>query len=263
MRNICCTLLLAGALLSAPLMKAQEPSEPPHHPERDKEQQTPNVQAPGNKEPNPKPAITPVPSAGDPLYAPLGTSVPQSFDQKFRDYIVVTLGPRPVFTPAFGAAIRMAHPPDYYPAEWRQGMGGFGRLYGASLASGISLHTGRFLTGAVLHEDFRYRPSSSNNVLARGFHAVAFTFVDKSDSSHNRIALANLVGAASGGFVGNLYLPAGYNNLSHAEARTATRFGGLAAQNLLREFAPDILRFTHKLHLPFPRIPVPKWWTRR
>ena len=136
-------------------------------------------------------------------------------------------------------------------------------MYGAALASGISLRTGRFLAGAVLHEDFRYRPYNSDNAWARIFHAVAFTFVDKSDSGHNRIAFANLAGAVSGGFVGNLYLPAGYDNLTHAETRTATIFGTLASQNLLREFAPDILHFTHKLRLPFPRIPVPKWWNRK
>jgi hypothetical protein len=264
MRDVCYTLLLVGAMLSAFTLKAQEPSaEAPRHPESDKEQQEPKGKAPESGQPNPNLTITPVPSAGDPLYAPLATARPQSFHQKFMDYSVITLGPRPLFTPALSAAIRMAHPSDRYPPEWQHGMGGFGRLYGASLANEISVHTGRFLTGAVLHEDFRYRPSGSSNDLARIFHAVAFTFVDKSDSGHNQIALANFVGAASGGFVGNLYMPAGYNNLSHAETRTATLFGDFAAQNLLREFAPDIMRVTHKLHLPFPRVPFPKCWTQK
>jgi hypothetical protein len=124
------------------------------------------------------------------------------------------------------------------------------------------MDTGRFLTGAFLHEDFRYRPSTRKNPLARSFHALAFTFVDKSDSGRNRVALANFVGAGASGFVGNLYLPAGFNNLSHAETRTAVAFGGFAAQNMLREFAPDLLRTTRKLHTPFPRIPVPEWWVK-
>jgi hypothetical protein len=64
------------------------------------------------------------------------------------------------------------------------------------------------------------------------------------------------------GLVGNLYLPAGFNNLSHAETRTAFAFGGFAAQNLLREFVPDLLNATHRLHAPFPRIPVPEWWVK-
>jgi hypothetical protein len=118
------------------------------------------------------------------------------------------------------------------------------------------------LTAAISHEDFRYRPSTSRNPLVRSFHALAFTFVDKSDSGHNRIAMANFVGAGASGFVGNLYLPPGFNTLSHAETRTAFAFGGFAVQNLLREFAPDLLKATHKWHTPFPRIPVPEWWVK-
>lgn len=73
----------------------------------------------------------------------------------------------------------------------------------------------------MLHEDFRYRPSTAKNPVARTFHAVEFAFFDKSDSGHTRPAFANFVGAAGDGFVGNLYLPGGYNNLTHAETRMA------------------------------------------
>jgi hypothetical protein len=48
----------------------------------------------------------------------------------------------------------------------------------------------------------------------------------------------NFVGAGARGFVGNLYLPAGFNDLSPAETRIAIALGGFAAQNLLREFTP-------------------------
>ena len=203
----------------------------------------------------------PVPAAGDPWYAPVAPSTaPQTVHQKFMDYAIVTFGPRAIFTPAFSSAIRMARPKKTYPRDWRLGAGAFGRNYGSALASRTSMETGRFLTGALLHEDFRYRPSTSKNPLARGFHAVAFTFIDKSDSGHNRIAFANFAGAGACGFVGNLYLPAGFNNLSHAESRTANAFAGFATRNLLREFAPEILKVTHRVRLPFPRIPVPNWW---
>jgi hypothetical protein len=84
------------------------------------------------------------------------------------------------------------------------------------------------LTSAVLHEDFHYRPSTSRNPIARTFHALAFTFVDKSDSGHNQIAVSNFAGAGARGFAGNFYLPPGYNNLSHAETRTAFAFGTFA-----------------------------------
>jgi len=216
----------------------------------------------------PKPQVSPdlqapVPAAGDPWYAPVAiSSGPQSFHERLMAYAIVTVGPRTLFAPVFSAAIRMANPPGAYPRDWRLGAGAFVRNYGNALAPRASQDTARFLTGALLHEDFRYRPSTSKNPLLRSFHALAFTFVDKSDSGHNRVALANFAGAGASGFVGNLYLPAGFNNLSHAETRTAFAFGGFAAQNLLREFIPDLLQATHKLHAPFPRIPVPEWWVK-
>jgi hypothetical protein len=178
------------------------------------------------------------------------------------DYAIVTVGPRSLFVPPIYAAIRMADPPAAYPRDWRLGAGAFGRNYGNALAARTSLETGRFLTGALLHEDFRYRPSTSKNPLVRSFHALAFTFVDKSDSAHNRIAFANFVGAGASGFVGNLYLPAEFNDLSHAETRITIAFAGFAAQNLLREFTPELLKATRKWHTPFPRIPLPEWWVK-
>jgi hypothetical protein len=53
-------------------------------------------------------------------------------------------------------------------------------------------------------------------------------------------ALSNFVGAAAGGFVGNAYLPSGFNNLTHAGQRAKLRFGFAAGGNLFREFAPQM-----------------------
>lgn len=248
-RNWLIPALVLGSFFASFLIKAQNP--------------TP-LSTPTSPMPQTRPdALAPVAAAGDPWYAPVATSrKPQSFHERFMDYAIVTVGPRTLFVPVISAAIWMANPPSAYPPDWRMGAGAFARNYGNALAPRASMDTGRFLSAAFLHEDFRYRPSSSKNPLIRSFHALAFTFVDKSDSGRNRLALANFVGAGASGFVGNLYLPAGFNNLSHAETRTAVAFGGFAVQNLLREFAPDLLRTTRKLHTPFPRIPVPEWWVK-
>ena len=248
-RNPLVLVLVLGSFYASFPIKAQNPP-PLITPTVPKPQMSPDLQVP-------------VALAGDPWYAPVATSRgPQSMHERFMAYAIVAVGPRSLFGPVFSAAITMADPPGAYPRDWRLGAGAFGRNYGNALASRASQDTGRFLTGALLHEDFRYRPSTSKNPLVRGFHALAFTFVDKSDSGHNRVAVANFVGAGASGFVGNLYLPAGFNNLSHAETRTAFAFGGFAAQNLLREFIPDLLKATHNWHAPFPRIPVPEWWVK-
>ncbi len=138
----------------------------------------------------------------------------------------------------------MARPPQNgayrYPNDWRQGAEGFGRNYGDAFAQRLSTHTARFLTGVVTREDPQYIPSTRHNVLARSFHALSFTLVDHSDSGHRMPAISNFVGAAAGGFVGNAYLPAGFNNVSQGGRRAAIEFGAQGGGNLFREFAPQI-----------------------
>jgi hypothetical protein len=54
------------------------------------------------------------------------------------------------------------------------------------------------------------------------------------------VAVSNFTGAAASGFVGNAYLPTGFDNLTHAGQRSAVAFGGLNAQNVLQEFSPEL-----------------------
>jgi hypothetical protein len=207
--------------------------------------------------------ITPLVSAvGNTLLAPpAALETVQTFHARFMAYAILTYGPRAVLAPAFSAGIRMLNPPDAYPRDWRDGPGAFARNYGDGMARRTAKETGRFATGTLLHEDYRYRPSTSTNPASRALHALAFTFVDKSDSGKNRIAVANFVGAAAGGFVGELYRPAGYGNFSHSETATAVAFGSFGGENLFREFQPDLMRFSHKLGLP--HVPVRDWWVKR
>ena len=166
---------------------------------------------------------------------------------KFRYYVTETYLNPSVFTaPAFRAGTRMANPPGkgatQYPPEWRQGAEGFGRNYAGAFAQRVTFQTGRFATGVITHEDPGYIPSSGHNVLARSLHALTFTFVDRSDSGRPVPAFSNFVGATAAGFVGNAYLPSGFNNTTHAGQRAIFQFGITAAGNLFREFAPQMPR---------------------
>jgi hypothetical protein len=166
---------------------------------------------------------------------------------KFRYYLSETyLNPSSIAAPAFRAGIRMANPPGKgatkYPPEWTDGAEAYGRNYGDAVAERVSFQTARFVTGVITRERPGYMPSSSHNVLARTLDALAFTFVDRSDSGHAMPAISNFVGAAAAGFVGNAYLPAGFNDATHAGQRATVRFGLAAGGNLFREFAPQMPR---------------------
>jgi hypothetical protein len=103
----------------------------------------------------------------------------------------------------------------------------------------------------------RYVPSNSKNPLARTMHAVAFTFIDKTDSGRNTIAFSNFAGAAAGGFVGRAYLPQGYNDLTHAEQRMTIQIASIAVQNIAAEFQPQWGPIVRKLRIQ--KI-LPEWW---
>lgn len=179
---------------------------------------------------------------------------------KFKYFVEPSFGPRAFVTTAFGAGIRMANPPSHYPREWHSGAEAFGRLYGDSFARNGAESIGRFSTSVLLHEDPRYRRFGSTSFPLRLGHALAFTLVDRTDGGRPTVALSNFTGAAASGFIGNAYLPAGFDNLTHAGQRSAVAFGGIAGQNLMQEFAPDLALLLRKIHLP--HIPVPPvWWT--
>jgi hypothetical protein len=191
------------------------------------------------------------------LFLPVRSSRSLSFSDKFTIYTHQTFGPPAVILPAFRAGIGMANPVSHYPREWKDGDGAFGRLYGDSIATVTSQRTARFLTGVALHEDPRYVRSNSKNPLVRTAHALAFTFIDKTDSGRNTIAFSNFAGAAAGGFVGRAYLPHGYNDLTHAEQRMAFQFTSIAIQNIAAEFQPQWGPIVRKLRIQ--KI-LPEWW---
>jgi len=204
----------------------------------------------------------PVPPADSPAQtAPFVTPPvnPMTTREKFNWYVKHSLDAGSLLSPALPAGIIMAVPPKKYPREWRQGAQGFARNLGDGLATEESADMARFLVGTLNREDPRYFSDISPNPLHRTWHAIAFTFVDKSDNGHRRLALSNFAGAAAAGFVGRAYLPRGYNDLNHAEQRAAGAFGGYSPTlligyvtgNIFSEFSPELKRLGHALHIPF------------
>jgi hypothetical protein len=202
-----------------------------------------------------------VPSHGSPQPKRFGPPTgPISVGGKFQLLVEPQFGPRALFTTAFRTGIRMAKAPNGLPGDWHDGAEGYRHLYGDSFARNGAEGIARFSTAVVLHEDPRYRRSESTFVPTRFSHALMFTFVDKTDSGHTTLAVSNLVGAAANGFLGNAYLPPGFNDLTHAGQRATEALAGLAGQNILIEFAPDLGRALKRLHIPHIPLP-PVWWT--
>lgn len=171
--------------------------------------------------------------------------------EKFHYFAVESFRPGVWAVAGVYTGIAMSHPPSGYPREWRQGMAAFGRNYGDFMGSWAAVQGGKFVVASATHEDPRYSRSTRTGLVPRSMHALKFVFIDHSDSGNNRLALSNFAGAAAGGFVGNAYLPDGYNDATHACRRSALALSGFLTSNLADEFHPEIVRVAHKLHVPF------------
>ena len=100
-------------------------------------------------------------------------------------------------------------------------------------------------------------PPTSDNFLARTLHAIAFTFVDRTDSGHDTIALSNFAARRQAVLSGWPFCRKG-TTTSHAEQRALRGLEGAASRNLVAEFRPEWEPLLLKLHIQ--RI-LPAWWT--
>lgn len=194
-------------------------------------------------------------SAGTKDRTAVTPAAPERLDARGKFHYFVTQSFRPGVLVSAGlySAYDMVRSPNRYPPEWKEGANGLSRHYGDFMASWTAVQGGKLAASLALHEDPRYVPSLSHNLFRRSLHALVFVVVDRSDSGARRPAIANLTGALAGGFVGNSYLPDGYNDAAHAWVRSGLAYSGFATSNLADEFRPEINKVLKKLHLPLVR----------
>ncbi len=189
---------------------------------------------------------------------------PLSVVEKFSFFERPVFGPRAALLTSVTAGIRLWNPPNAFPNEWRQGMPAYARNVGDHYARHAAQSTASFAASALLHEDPRYQPAKSTSFAGRLVHALGYSIVDRTDGGRATLAVSNFAGAAAGGFVGNAYMPDGFHDVTHGGQRALMIFGGMAARNLLEEFAPDIARGLRKLGIPTAgKVPIPEWWTSK
>ena len=126
------------------------------------------------------------------------------------------------------------------PAEWGQGMEGYGRRYASRVGQSTVDNSIRFGVGAALREDPRYFPSERKGVLPRLGHVVASTFVTRTDSGGRAFAVSRFAGTLGGAFISNTWHPAGEDDTYHAFGRAGITVAIDAGMNVAREFWPDV-----------------------
>ena len=125
--------------------------------------------------------------------------------------------------------------------EFHQGLAGFGRYYWHSYVDQtIENYLVEFVVPAIAHEDTRYYTLGTGGFAKRAGYSLSRVFITRSDSGKPTFNAGEVVGAAMGAGISNLYYPSPERTLSNTGQQWATNVGIDAVTFLFKEFWPEL-----------------------
>ena len=183
---------------------------------------------------------------------------PLSTGHKFELFVNESIAPETILISAFGSSFGQLRdtPPGY-----GQGAEGYGKRFGAHMASGASSSFfGTFIGASVLRQDPRFFPQGHPTFLGSLKYSARRLLVTRSDSGNGVFNASGLIGLLAGETLANTYLP----KTEQTGAKTGERFGfDLAwkfAANMFKNYWPTIFHDMGLRHLgviPTPTQPGP------
>jgi hypothetical protein len=174
----------------------------------------------------------------------LSDAVPLTTKQKFKLAFKSATDPATFMVSAFTAGINQAD--DSYH-EYRQGVEGFAKYWGASYADTFDgTMLGNAVFPALLHEDPRYFRKGTGSFASRAWYSLLSTVRTRNDSGQWVPNAGNLLGNIAAGGIANLYYPESDRGaeLTFQRAFIVTAEGALGA--LFYEFWPDVVHKARK-----------------
>src|SRR5467141_4672217 len=171
----------------------------------------------------------------------IATSVgPLSSRQKFELFADESVSPSRFLSSAAGAGISQARNSlDGYG----QGMGGYGKRFGSSMATASSNNFfGTFLISSLLHRDPRYFVTLHGGPGHRIGYALSRIVVARTDDGKDATNWAGMLGPLLAESLANSYLPVKEQTAGRTFQRYGIRIGLNTAGNALREYWPTIFR---------------------
>jgi len=133
------------------------------------------------------------------------------------------------------------------PHEWGQGVAGYAKRFGSSMAHRAVSSTIEFGVGALRHEDPRYYHSGKQGFWPRTKYALMSTVLVHREGHEKRsVAVGRISGAVGGGLISRAWQPASSAALGLGVASAGISLGATAGFNMAREFWPDIHRHFHR-----------------
>ena len=173
-------------------------------------------------------------------------ALPLTPGQKYQLFFKSARDPWPFGLAAFTAGIGQAHND---PAEYGQGMAGFGKRFGANYTD---YFTGNFFGNAVLpsllHQDPRYFRRGTGSFGGRAMWAAASTVWARRDNGTWGPNYSNVAGNLIGAAISNLYYPASERTVGDTVERGLVVSAQGIIGAMIIEFWPDIAHHYTKNH---------------
>lgn len=165
---------------------------------------------------------------------------PLSAGEKFKLAAVSSIAPSALLGSALGAGISQA---TNSPSGYGQGAEGYGKRFGASMATRASSNIfGGFIIASIARQDPRYFVHGQGTFGKRLGHAISRVVVAPNDGGGYGFNWGGVFGPLGAETLANVYLPEN----EQTGARTLGRYGSdmavKAGMNVLKEFWPDIFK---------------------
>ncbi len=129
-----------------------------------------------------------------------------------------------------------------------QGVEGYAHYLATSYAD---FAIGNFMTEAIgptlFHQDPRFFRKGKGSFRSRLFYAAGQIFLTHGDNGHTQVNFSELAGNSAAVAISMSYYPE-HRNAGDAGGKLGTQLGVDMTSNILKEFAPDILRRFSRKH---------------
>ena len=230
-------LRLGSLLLLAAGVAAQEPPKPKDLPEAP----APEKEPPSHKRDSALQATFEILGRRSIFFPDLATSPgPLSSQQKLELFAGKSLAPSRFLSSGLSSGISQAR--DTLP-EYGQGMAGYGKRFGSSMASGASTEFfTTFLFASLFRRDPRYFVSLRGGPWHRMGYGVSRVLVARTDRGREGFNWPGILGPLFAESLANSYLPVTQQTAGQTFRRYGVRLGFTAGSNVVKEYWPTIFR---------------------
>jgi hypothetical protein len=163
-----------------------------------------------------------------------------STKQKFELFADDSVAPSRFVSSSLGAGIGQAR--NSLPG-YGQGMGGYGKRFGSSMATAASSDFfGTFLLSSLLHRDPRYFATLHGGAGHRIGYALSRMVIARTDDGGEAANWPGIIGPLLAESLANSYLPVTEQTAGGTFRRYGWRIGFSAAGNIVKEYWPTIFR---------------------